>query len=157
MRNLILIFSLVAFLNGGAAAQIISIPTDKIAPVQLTSTKIKDTSGDFIKDNYALNMRIWKVHFTKILFDKENKSLQVAGFASIIMEPIDTFRVSHYKVHLCALRNDSLVNVKHLSREECIDDRDHFDLKIDLERYTVLVFTAGNRAARMFDFSFLLQ
>lgn len=59
MRNGIFIVILVAFLSGGVSAQTISIPVDKIAPIQLFSTKIKDTSRQFITGNYALNKRIW--------------------------------------------------------------------------------------------------
>jgi|GEM_PF-1316858 len=156
MKN-ILVGSIIILLWGKSFSQTTLIPIDKIAPINLRSTKIKDTSGGFIKDNYALNLRIWKVHFTKIEYEKKNKFLQVRGAAGIIMEKIDSFKIKNFKIHLGALHNDTLVNVKHLTKEEFLDSSGNFDVRFDLKKYTILIFSCPGRLPRIYDFSSLLD
>jgi hypothetical protein len=156
MKN-ILIGSIIILLWNRSFSQTTLIPINKFAPINLMSTKIKDPSGDFIRDNYALNQRIWKIHFTKLAYNKESKFLQVAGAAGLIMEEIDSFKLKNFKIHLGALRNDTLVNVKHLTKEEFLDSSGNFDVQFDLKRYTILIFSCPNRLPRIYDFSSLLH
>jgi hypothetical protein len=149
---------LIILLWGKSFGQKTSIPVDKIAPVDTWSKdrKIKDTSEEFIKSSIALNKKIWKIHFTKIIYDEKNKIMQATGAASIT-DVIDTFQLNNYNIHLCALQNDTIVNVKHLNSREFIDKKGNFNVEFDLMEYPVLIFTGPGKVPKIFDFSFLLH
>jgi hypothetical protein len=149
---------LILLLCGKSFGQKVAIPADKIAPVNIWSKdrKIKDTSEEFIKSSFAMNQRIWKIIFTTITYDEKNKFLQATGAASLT-SVIDSFQLNNYNIHLCALQNDTIVNVKHLNSGEFIDKKGNFNVQFDLMKYPVLIFTSPHRLPRIFDFSFLLQ
>jgi len=148
---------IIILLWGKSFGQTISISTDKIAPINLSENrKIKDTSGEFIKSSFPLNKHIWEIIFTKITYDEKSKLLQVAG-AATITNVIDSFQLKDYNIHLCALHNDTIVNVKHLNKEEVMDNTGNFNVQFDLKKYSILIFTGAHRLPRIYDLSFLLH
>lgn len=155
MKN-ILVAGVIILMWGKSFSQTTLIPIDKIAPVKLFSTKIKDTSGDFIKGTFPLNLRIWEVGFTKIEYEKKNKFLQVWGTAGMSKKDLNSFKIKDFEIHLGALHNDTLVNVKHLTKDEFLDSSGNFEVRFDLKKYTILIFSCPGYVLRIYDFTSLL-
>src|SRR5688500_18229466 len=141
----ILIGSVVLISWGNSFSQTVLIPIEKITPINILArvTKIQDTSGRFIKSSYELSQRFWKIHFTEIVHDENAKVLRLFGSAGLFHGKIDSFKMDNFDIHLCSLKNDTIINIKHLNKSDFFKEGDDFDIQVDLKKYCMVIFTSS--------------